>query len=117
MDNMLEEIPSSLFMEWMAYYNLEPFGTMQGYYQAGIISSTFVNANPFRGKDSKSVSPTDFIPDFTKELEDEKTIKEKRIEKLSLILTGMVTGTEEERKALRKKRVQETKRKKKVVKK
>lgn len=34
------------------------------YLRAGIVAAAIYNANPFRGKNSKAVSPLDFVPSF-----------------------------------------------------
>lgn len=31
---------------------------------AGVVAAAFYNANPFRGKDSPTISPADFVPDY-----------------------------------------------------
>ena len=52
------------FAEWMAYYELDPFGEERADLRAGIIASTFANAN--LGKGRKPYAPSDFMPQFRK---------------------------------------------------
>jgi len=54
---MLEEMPSQLFTEWMAYYNLEPFGDeVIDHHMANLTAMT---ANQNRGKSQKVVKPAE----------------------------------------------------------
>jgi hypothetical protein len=47
--------------EWMAYFNLEPWGQVQADYRAGVIASTIVNVNGgLKGR--KPAKATDFFP-------------------------------------------------------
>lgn len=48
--------------EWMAYYQVEPFGQDTQYLGHAITSSVIANAN--RGKSSKAFKPEDFMPKF-----------------------------------------------------
>jgi|TARA_R110002020_G_scaffold155495_3_gene336584 hypothetical protein len=57
---LLARIDSKELSEWMAYYELNPFGTVRDDLQAGIIASTIANVN--RGKSDKSFTPSDFMP-------------------------------------------------------
>lgn len=110
-DDMLQEIPNQLFEEWMAYYSLEPFGSLQGFVQAGIISSAIISNIPFRGKGAKHFSPLDFIPDFKMEFEEKRTLGVKSIaEKMNLLVNPNVTHEER-----RKKRVQGIKKRKRLL--
>jgi len=59
---MLATISSRKLSEWMAYYQIEPFGEERGDLRAAIIASTL--ANIWRGKNSKSYKPSDFMPKF-----------------------------------------------------
>lgn len=54
---------SAEFVEWMAYYELEPFGQDRGDIGSAIVAATFANA--FRG-DHEPYTPADFIPSFEK---------------------------------------------------
>ena len=57
---MLSEMSSSLFSEWMAFAQLEPFGFRSDMYGHAITASTIANVNRRKGK--KPFSPNDFIP-------------------------------------------------------
>lgn len=67
-DEMLSEITSMQFAEWMAYSTLEPWGEERDDLRMGIVASTIANAN--RGKNTKAYSPQDFMPQFEPEPED-----------------------------------------------
>ena len=45
--------------EWMAYYNIEPFGDERADLRAGIIASTIVNVHSEKGK--RATVPADFM--------------------------------------------------------
>lgn len=62
-DGMLESIPSRLFLEWVAYDRIEPFGSWRDDLRTGIIASTVANCAR-TSKSSKSFKPSDFIPEF-----------------------------------------------------
>jgi hypothetical protein len=49
------------FVEWQAYYQVEPFGPPSGYWQAGLIASTLANVNRTK-KRQKALTPEDFMP-------------------------------------------------------
>ena len=52
------------FAEWLAYYNLEPWGEERADLRAGIIAATVANAAP--GRRGRTFQPKDFMP-FTGE--------------------------------------------------
>jgi hypothetical protein len=58
--------------EWMAYFELDPFGNERGDLQAGIIAATVANSSMNRAKGSKALMPSEFMPDFSG---NSKTIK------------------------------------------
>ncbi|MBA7515235.1 hypothetical protein ES705_07274 [subsurface metagenome] len=61
---MQEELDSFEFAEWLAYYQLEPFGEERSDLRAGIITSAIANANRDPKKRSRAYTPGDFMPDF-----------------------------------------------------
>lgn len=54
----MDEMPSHAFTEWMAYYNLEPFGDELMDFHLAQITAMLYNAN--RAKNSKSKQVNDF---------------------------------------------------------
>lgn len=52
---------SQEFTEWVAYYELNPFGPYRGDIHAGIVASTIANANAPKGK---RFQVKDFLPEF-----------------------------------------------------
>ena len=61
MAELLNKIDSRELSEWMAFYQLEPFGEWRDDYRAGMISATLANIN--RGKDTKPYDvQRDFMP-------------------------------------------------------
>lgn len=61
-DVLLSQITSRQFGEWMAYYNVEPFGDNRADLRSGILASVF--ANIYRKKGAKQYTPADFMPKF-----------------------------------------------------
>jgi hypothetical protein len=59
---MLSRISSAELSEWIAFANLEPFGTEIGFLGHAIVASTIANVN--RGKNKKTYKPEDFMPQF-----------------------------------------------------
>lgn len=56
---LITEITGEELAYWIAFYLVNPFGPERGDLQAGIIASTFANANS-----KKTFTPDDFMPDF-----------------------------------------------------
>jgi hypothetical protein len=57
---LLQRIGSDEITEWMAFYQMEPFGDMRADLRSGVIASTFANAN--RTKHTRPFTPEDFMP-------------------------------------------------------
>jgi len=57
---LLLRLGSDELTEWMAFYQLEPFGDFRGDMRAAIVASTFANAN--RSRESKPFTLEDFMP-------------------------------------------------------
>jgi hypothetical protein len=57
---MLASMGSDELTEWMAYYQLEPFGDYRADYRSGVVASTFANAH--RANDANPFRPEDFMP-------------------------------------------------------
>lgn len=62
---MLEEMSSELFVEWMAFHSLEPWGYEQENWRAGSISATVANVN--RTRNTRAFVPADFMPQRKKQ--------------------------------------------------
>ncbi len=57
---LLGRIGSDELTEWMAFYQLEPFGDMRADLRSGVIASTFANAH--RAQHTPPFTPEDFMP-------------------------------------------------------
>ncbi|NBT83020.1 MAG: DUF4035 domain-containing protein [Betaproteobacteria bacterium] len=57
---LLARVGSDELTEWMAFYQLEPFGEMRADLRSGVVASTFANAH--RTKDARAFTPEDFMP-------------------------------------------------------
>ncbi len=60
--DLLAQMTSHEFYEWMVLEGIEPFGEKRSDIQAGIIASTM--ANIFRSKDQQPYDVTKFMPQF-----------------------------------------------------
>jgi Protein of unknown function (DUF4035) len=50
------------YLNWQAYFALDPFGEERADYRAGIIAATIANVH--RAKGQKAFTPPDFMPRF-----------------------------------------------------
>ncbi len=57
---LLANVGSDELTEWMAFYQLEPFGDFRADFRSGMVAATFANAH--RAKDAKPFTPEDFMP-------------------------------------------------------
>lgn len=67
----MAEIDSAEFAEWIAYYQVEPFGEERADLRAGIGAAVVANVN--RGAGAKAFSAVDFMPQFGGKRSDEQT--------------------------------------------
>lgn len=74
-NELLIRISSQELSEWLAYYELEPFGEERADLRMGILASVFANANrdPKKGRAFK---PQDFIPSFEGKAKKQQTPQE-----------------------------------------
>ena len=61
---MLRELSSVQVAEWIAYYNLEPFGFTTDWLRTGVVAAMIANVN--RKKGTKAAMPEDFVPNKRK---------------------------------------------------
>lgn len=59
---MMERMPAKTFNAWRQFWRSDPFGAEADWLRNGILAATVANSAPFRGKDSKVASPSDFMP-------------------------------------------------------
>lgn len=62
---LLADTTSAELVEWMVYYQMEPFGPERADLQAGIVAATVANVNRDVKKQKKPYSAQDFMPKFT----------------------------------------------------
>lgn len=62
MDALLGELSTRQFDEWLAFYQIEPWGEERGDVRAGIIASTIANVNRDPKQRRQPYSPKDFMP-------------------------------------------------------
>lgn len=61
---MLNNIPSALLTEWMAFYSIHPFGEERADIRAGIIASTIAEINRDKKQRLRPFTFADFMPKF-----------------------------------------------------
>lgn len=66
---MLERMSWVEFVEWMAFYQMEPFGEMRADLRSGIIASTFANCHRDPDKQREPFKASDFMPQFDRKPE------------------------------------------------
>ena len=59
---MADEMPSSLFTEWAAFFGLEPFGYEIENWRTGQVCSLIANVNRNPKKKPDPYKPKDFMP-------------------------------------------------------
>jgi len=59
---LLSRVSSRELAEWMAFYQLEPWGTETEDWRAGLIASTVANANRDQKRRRRPYEPQDFMP-------------------------------------------------------
>jgi len=59
---LLARISSRELAEWMAYFEIDPFGEERADLRAGIVASTVANSQ--RGRRGTAFKPKDFMPKF-----------------------------------------------------
>ena len=62
MAELLSRVSSAELTEWMAFYQLEPWGSEIDDLRAGIVASTIANANRDPKKQRKPFTAQDFMP-------------------------------------------------------
>lgn len=61
------EIPREELTEWMAFWQLEPFGSSFEEYQAALVASVIAEVNRNKKKRGRPFSPSEFMSDWGKE--------------------------------------------------
>lgn len=90
---MLAEMPGAMFVEWMAYAELEPFGETRADLRSGIIASVMANAH--RAKEAKPFKPQDFMPRFGQRGADEPETDEQDWRSQMELFRALTAGREE----------------------
>lgn len=71
---LLERVSSRELTEWMAFYQLEPWGTEIWDFRAGLIAAAVANAH--RGRKTRPFRPTDFMPHWDEPVQEEQSWEE-----------------------------------------
>ncbi len=62
--DLMSRISAAELRRWRILEQIEPFGERAEYFRAGLICAVLVNGNPYRSKDAKTVTASDFMPQF-----------------------------------------------------
>ena len=98
---MTQVLSSSQISEWVAYAELEPFGSTHENNLWGMLCATVANFSQLVVKDGvkrKMFTPADFVPDFLKEpaeLVEKK--KGQTIEEMKTVLLGFASTSNRKR--------------------
>jgi hypothetical protein len=84
-EELLAALTSSELTEWIAYYNVDPFGSEREDYRMGSICATVLNSQRAKGK---VFQPSDFIVDFSKP-------KQQSPEEIKAVLFGLAKRMKE----------------------
>jgi len=63
---LLNRLTSRQFRDWIEFYELEPWGSDMEFLRSGIVASTIANCH--RDHRKPPFKPSDFIPEFAKNL-------------------------------------------------
>ncbi|MGC4031482.1 MAG: hypothetical protein QM754_07070 [Tepidisphaeraceae bacterium] len=85
MRELLARIDSRELAEWMAAFNLAPWGDERADLRAGIVASTIVNVNGGKSK------PSDFLPKYGQQEPKQQTPED--IRNMALRINAMFKGT------------------------
>jgi hypothetical protein len=85
-----EEITEREFLEWMAFYQLEPFGEERADVRAGIIASVIANVN--RRKGAPPFTAKDFMPFLAAEGERQRMLTRPKGSALGKKTRGIFMG-------------------------
>lgn len=61
MDTLLRRMPRSLLYEWLAYFELEPFGPARADLRAGVIGAAVLNSAFGRKRGARVIQPSDLF--------------------------------------------------------
>lgn len=79
-EGMLRQMKPRRLLGWQTYFELEPFGSMRGDYQAGIIAKMIADVHQAKKKDGTDFTLEDFLLKFEEAKPPRKqSVKEKMI--------------------------------------
>lgn len=64
---MLRRMPAALLTEWMAYFQLEPFGQARADLRAGLVAAVVANTAFGRKRGAKALKPSDFFANLVED--------------------------------------------------
>lgn len=67
--DLQERMPYREYLDWLALWQIEPWGDARGDMQAAVVASLLANVHRDKKKRVKPFTPQDFIPDFWKRMQ------------------------------------------------
>jgi len=92
---MLADLPGDLFYEWLAYYQIDPFGNERADYHAAMVVSTLANIHRDPKTQRQPYQPGDFMPQFEAQPERHQTVGQQL--EIVKMLNAALGGTEVKR--------------------
>lgn len=83
------DMTAAEFMEWCAYYTIEPWGEERADLRAAIVAATVANGN--RGKKQKPYKVEDFMPKFGPDA-GRKKMSDAQIENVFVAIAALAGG-------------------------
>jgi len=90
-NELLARIGAAELTEWMAYYNLEPFGDTRADIRSAIVASTVANTARDAKRKPQPFEPREFMPTFKRE----KGADTNRLLRIAEILNAALGGRDE----------------------
>lgn len=84
-------MPVRLFREWLAYWQLEPFGGARDDLRAGLVAAVAANSAFGRAKGARTYKPSDFFGNL-KDDDEPKAMTADAMERVAMAMTTRMGG-------------------------
>lgn len=90
-----DRMPYREFLEWVAFYQIEPWGDVRGDMQTALLAGLTANIHRDRKKQSKAFTPADFMPDFWRKTQGASS-RAAAVAGKAMAIFGQMTGARDE---------------------
>ena len=90
-----DRMPHREFLDWVALYQIEPFGDVRGDWQMATLASLTANINRDSKKRPKAFEPGDFVPNFWPRAQS-VTTRASQVASKAMAIFGQMTGKRDE---------------------